>query len=83
MGKWLSIIIGLVLAALGLAGVIHWWGEGVKDFIRAGIVLAAFLIGVGAIIFGIGELRTPAEIPPAASQPSPPKGESPPQPPSA
>jgi len=64
MGKWLSIIVGLVLAALGLAGIIAWWSETVWPFLKAGIVLAAFFIGVGAIVFGIGELRTPAEIPP-------------------
>jgi hypothetical protein len=70
MGKWLSIIIGLILAALGLAGIIRWWEEGVMELLRSGIVLAAFLIGIGAIIFGLGELRTPTEIPPVSPPPA-------------
>ncbi len=72
MGKWLSVIIGAILALLGLWGIIAQWQEAVWPFIKAGVVLALFFIGVGAIIFGLGELRTPAEIPPAATPPSAP-----------
>ncbi|NIM05937.1 MAG: hypothetical protein GTO55_06595 [Armatimonadetes bacterium] len=71
MGKWLSILVGLILAALGLAGIIGWWSEGVWSFIRSGVVLAAFFVGIGAIVFGIGELRAPAETPPV-TPPEPP-----------
>lgn len=65
MGKWLSLIIGIVLAGLGLVGIIVWWSAGVWAFIRAAIVLALFFTGVGVTIFAIGDLKTPAE-----SQPS-------------
>lgn len=64
MGKGIGLIVGVVLAALGLIGIIAWWSS-VLIIIKAGIALAAFLIGLGAIIFGLGELRAPAEAPPA------------------
>jgi hypothetical protein len=61
MGKAIGLIVGLVLTILGLIGIIVWW-PAVAIVIKAGLALAAFLIGLGAIIFGLGELRTPAEV---------------------
>lgn len=66
MGRWLMVISGAVLTVLGISGIVHWW-EAVKNLVLAGIVLAILLIGVALIILGIGELTTPAEVPPAAT----------------
>jgi hypothetical protein len=72
MGKGIGLIVGGALTALGLLGIIAWWSS-VLVIIKAGLALAAFLIGLGAIIFGLGELRAPAETPP----PPPPAEKSP------
>jgi hypothetical protein len=64
MGKWLSVIIGLVLVILGIVGIIKLWSF-IGQVILACIVLAVFFIGLGALIFGLSELRAPAETPPA------------------
>lgn len=69
MGKWLMIIIGGILAVLGLIGLIGFWGS-IWPVILAFIVLAVLLIGVAMVIFGIGELgaESPAKAPPQAEQ---------------
>jgi hypothetical protein len=64
MGKWISFIAGLLFSILGVIGIIAWRVE-VWNLIKAVLALALFFIGLGAIIFGIGELRTSATPPPA------------------
>lgn len=68
MGKGIGLIAGAILTALGVIGIVIWW-PAVVIIIKAGLAIAAFLIGLGAIIFGLGELRSPAETPPAAALP--------------
>jgi hypothetical protein len=70
MGKALSVIIGLVLMALGIWGVISWSSD-VLVFIRAALAIMAVLIGLGIFVFGVSELRAGDE-PPTIEAPAPP-----------
>jgi hypothetical protein len=63
MGKVLSILIGLILMALGVWGIVAWPAE-VVDFLKAAIVFMAIIIGLGIFVFGLSELRAGAEEPP-------------------
>jgi len=69
MGKVISILMGLILMALGVWGVIAWTGE-VVVFLKAAIVLMAIIVGLGIFVFGLSELRAGAEEPPVV-EPSP------------
>ena len=73
MGKWLSILIGLVLIALGVWGVVAWWLD-VVLFLKAAVVIMAIIVGLGIFVFGLSELRAGPEEPPVVepSQPSEP-----------
>jgi hypothetical protein len=72
MGKVLSVIIGLVLMALGIWGVIKWPAD-VLVFVRAAVVIMAVLIGLGIFVFGVSELRAGDEQPTVeAPAPQPP-----------
>jgi|GEM_PF-1621352 len=68
MGKALSILIGLILMALGVWGVIAW-GTEVLHFLMAAVVIMAILIGLGVFVFGLSELRAGAEEPPVVETP--------------
>jgi len=68
MGKWLSILIGLVLVALGLSGVVAWPLE-VLAFLKAAIAIMAIIVGLGIFVFGLSELRSGAEEPPIVEPP--------------
>jgi hypothetical protein len=74
MGKFLSILIGLILLALGIWGVIAWSGD-VLIFLKAAIALMAIVVGLGIFVFGVSELRAGGEEPPIV-EPTPPAGES-------
>ncbi len=74
MGKALSILIGLILIALGVWGVIAWRSD-VVAFIKAAVVIMAIIIGLGIFVFGLSELRAGNEEPPIVELPSPPPGE--------
>jgi len=72
MGKVLSVIIGLVLMALGIWGIIKWSPD-VLVFIRAALVIMAVLIGLGIFVFGVSELRAGDEQPSVAAPAPPPE----------
>ena len=68
MGKFFSILIGLVLLALGIWGIIAWSAK-VLVFLQAAIVLMAVIIGLGIFVFGLSELRAGTEEPPVVESP--------------
>jgi ABC-type transport system involved in multi-copper enzyme maturation permease subunit len=68
MGKFFSILIGLVLLALGIWGIIAWSAQ-VLVFLQAAIVLMAVIIGLGIFVFGLSELRAGPEEPPMVESP--------------
>jgi len=74
MGKWISILLGLILIALGIWGVLADLPR-VWDFVYAGLVILCILVGLGALMFGISEVRSAAEerrvAEPAAPPPPP------------
>ena len=80
MGKVLSIIIGLILMALGVWGIVTW-REQVLHFVMAAIVIMAVLIGLGIFVFGVSELRA-GEEQPIVEAPAPPPPPEQPAPPS-
>jgi uncharacterized membrane protein YccC len=56
MGKYLSVIIGAIVALLGVWGLIGWW----DDFLLVlrGSIPAMFIFGgVIAVIAGMSEIR--------------------------
>jgi hypothetical protein len=73
MGKVLSILIGLILIALGVWGVMAW-SDDVLAFVKGAIVIMAIIIGLGIFVFGISELRAGGEEPTVMEAPSPPEG---------
>lgn len=66
MGKVLSILIGVVLLVVGIWLIYIWWPQ-VWEFVQAGIAITAVIIGLGALAFGISELRSAVEEPPLAT----------------
>jgi hypothetical protein len=78
----LSILIGLILMALGVWGIVdEGWRGAVVAFVQGGLVILAILVGLGVFVFGLSELRAGAEEPPVMEPPSDdkPAGESPSQ----
>jgi membrane protein involved in colicin uptake len=61
MGKWIAILLGIILLALGVWGIIVWASEYVWPFVAAALVIGAVIIGLGAIAFGYSEIRSAAE----------------------
>ncbi len=55
MARVASLVIGLVLLALGVWGVVAWWGA-VLVLLKAVVAVALVLLGVGVFIFGLSEL---------------------------
>ena len=78
MGKFLSILIGLILLALGVWGFIAWTPQ-VWSFIQAALVLMAIVVGLGIFVFGLSELRAGDEEPPVVEA-APPGAPGPDQP---
>jgi len=76
MGKVLSILIGLILIALGVWGILHpSWQEAVVYCVKGGLVIMAIIIGLGIFVFGVSELRAGGEptvtpTPPSTDEPS-------------
>jgi len=59
MGKYLSVIIGAIVALLGFAGLIGWW----SDFLlvlKGSIPAMLIFGGIIAVIAGISEIRDEA-----------------------
>jgi len=72
MGKVLSILLGIVFVVLGIWGI-NQWPTPVLDFIKAGVSIGLILVGLGAFLFGISELKAAAEEKKAEAEvPSPP-----------
>ena len=63
MGKFLSILIGLILLALGIWAISAWSAQ-VLVFLQAAIAIMAVVIGLGILVFGLSELRAGGEEPP-------------------
>ena len=72
MGKVISILIGLILMALGVVGIIGWKEE-VIAFLQAAIVLMAIVVGLFSFVFGLSELRASSEELPIVEAPPPPE----------
>ncbi len=70
MGKFLSILIGLILLALGIWAISVWRAQ-VLVFLQAAIALMAVVVGLGIFVFGLSELRAGGEEPPVVEAPPP------------
>ena len=82
MGKVISILIGLILMALGvwaIAGSESWRGA-VWTFVQGGLVIMAIVVGLGIFVFGLSELRAGAGEPPIIETPPASGGEAEEQP---
>jgi hypothetical protein len=66
MGKVLSILIGLILIALGVWAILAGptWRSAVLVFLQGAAVIMAFVVGLITLVFGLSELRAGAEEPP-------------------
>ena len=56
MGKYLSVIIGAVVALLGLWGLIGWWGDFML-VLRGSVPAMLIFGGIIAVIAGVSELK--------------------------
>ena len=56
MGKYMSVIIGAIVALLGLLGLKSWWGEFIM-IIKGSIPIMLIFGGVIAVIAGLSELK--------------------------
>ena len=68
MAKAITVVLGLMLTALGGWAVATWWPE-VVGVLKALLAVLVLLAGVGVLVFGLSELRTPPpahHVPPAA-----------------
>lgn len=68
MGKYMSIIIGGVVAVVGLIGLINWWSSFVV-LLKGSIPAMMIFGGVIAIIAGVSEIKDEA----SAKKPEEPK----------
>jgi hypothetical protein len=57
MGKFLGVVIGVVLVVLGLWGIVTWWSLFVRALMAA---VPALMIVVGAVlvVFFVSEIRS-------------------------
>jgi hypothetical protein len=74
--KVLTIIIGLILIAGGVYLCFPWHKE-VLFLIKGVVALGLILVGLGAVFFGMSEIRSAAEEARAAAQAPPPPPASP------
>jgi len=77
MGKFLSILIGLILLALGIWAISAWSAQ-VLVFVQAAIAIMAVVIGLGILVFGLSELRAGGEEPPLLGPATPSEAPAPP-----
>ncbi len=75
MGKVLSILIGLILIAVGIVLIVvgETWRAAVLVFVQGGIVIMLLIVGLGIFVFGLSELRAGAEEPPVVEPPPAPE----------
>jgi uncharacterized membrane protein len=57
----LGIIIGVVVIVIGLVLLVNWWGMFIKG-LMAVVPILLILIGVGALIYFISEIKSKLEI---------------------
>jgi uncharacterized membrane protein len=57
----LGIIIGVVLILIGLVLLVSWWSMFIKG-LMAVVPILLILIGVGALIYFISEIKSKLEI---------------------
>ncbi len=67
MTRYVSLLIGVVIVALGVWAMVAWWGA-VLVMLRAFVAVLAVLLGLGIILFGLSELWAGEgrETPPSA-----------------
>ena len=67
MTRFISLLIGLILMALGVWAIVAWWGS-VLVMLRALVAVVAVLLGLGIVLFGLSELWAGEgrETPPSA-----------------
>ncbi len=65
MARLVSMLIGLVLLGLGVWAIAGWW-EAVLNLLRACVAIAAVLLGIGVLVFGLSETWTgrPGDVAP-------------------
>ena len=56
MGKYLGLIIGAVVALLGISGLMGWWGDFLL-VLRGSIPVMMIFGGAIAVIAGLSELK--------------------------
>ncbi len=65
MAKAVSVVSGVIVAGLGVWGIVTWWDSIllVLEFI---VSVSAVLVGLGILVFGLSELWTgqPKSAPP-------------------
>jgi hypothetical protein len=69
--KVLTIIIGLILIAAGIL-LVYRWPDEVLYLLKAGVALGLILVGLGAVFFGMSEIRSAAEEARATAEAPPP-----------
>lgn len=59
MNKFASILIGLLLLAVGIYGAfaLPSWGEAALSFLQGGLIWFVLLIGLMLVILGISDLK--------------------------
>jgi uncharacterized membrane protein len=61
MSNVLGIIIGIVVIIIGLVLLVSWWSLFIKG-LMAVVPILLILIGVGALIYFISEIKSKLEI---------------------
>ena len=61
MSNILGIIIGVVVIIVGLILLVTWWGMFIKG-LMAVVPILLLLIGVGALIYFISEIKSKVEM---------------------
>jgi len=60
MGKYITIISGIIGIILGLAGIFGWWGYFI-GLIKGAVPPILVLLGLAAFFAGISELKDASE----------------------
>ncbi len=57
MGKYLSLVGGIIAIALGVLGIIEWWDPEIIGFLKGMLVIILTLGGALAFFVGVGEIK--------------------------
>jgi predicted RND superfamily exporter protein len=60
MGKFLGVVIGVVLVVLGLWGIVTWWAFFVRGLMAA-VPPLMIVVGVVLVVFFVSEIRSSAK----------------------